>query len=351
MKRHLWNDRLHSTLLQSRWTRFLSLACLLSTYSVDLESASAAPAPPAAASSPTESTNPPPQESASERKPLRGTSATETRDLLLEESPTTEREGEAQRPKTRFERGKNAYLYGDYLLTIESLTPLLEPELKLSEPSIVIEAYSYLGLAHFYLNNQALARRSFTALIFFQPEHQLDPVQVPPEAVSFFNTIRESLTEELVARQALLQGRGAQKESVALRETILERQVNSPLVAVLPFGVGQFQNGDTFSGQVFLLTELLTAGLSAGFFWYIESKRDRDGRFPREELSGLKQAQQAQLLTGGLSLGLMLVGAAHALLTFQPQLLLKRTTRNQSLESSVGRLQFSSDQLGLSWSF
>ncbi|MEE2645228.1 MAG: hypothetical protein VYD19_09875 [Myxococcota bacterium] len=216
---------------------------------------------------------------------------------------------------------------------------------------MVIESYSYLGLAHFYLNNQALARRSFTALIFFQPEHQLDPVQVPPEAVSFFNTIRESLTEELVARQALLQGRGAQKESVALRETILERQVNSPLVAVLPFGVGQFQNGDTFSGQVFLLTELLTAGLSAGFFWYIESKRGRDGRFPREELSGLKQAQQAQLLTGGLSLGLMLVGAAHALLTFQPQLLLKRTTRNQSLESSVGRLEVSSDQLGLSWSF
>ncbi|MEE2645229.1 MAG: hypothetical protein VYD19_09880 [Myxococcota bacterium] len=122
---------LRFTLFQFRCTGFLSLAFLLSINLVDLKSASAAPAQPSASLDPPESTTPPSEESISERELLQATNAAETRDPLLEESPTTERGEETQRPGTSFERGKNAYLYGDYLLTIESLTPLLEPELKL----------------------------------------------------------------------------------------------------------------------------------------------------------------------------------------------------------------------------
>ena len=245
-----------------------------------------------------------------------------------EESRLAEQVAQGARVR-RFEEGRNAYLYGNYQQAIDLLTPLLEPTLQLAAPEQVSEAYSLLGLAHFYLNHSADAERVFSALIFFQPEHQLDPVQVPPEAVSFFNALRERLADQLLARQQILSRSTVPEEEVSERVVVLEQQLNSPFVAALPFGIGQFQNGDQLAGSLFLISELLMTSLSAGLFWYIEAHRGPGGRFPREDFDRLQRAQQVQLISGGLSVGLMVIGAAHALLTFQPRILLKRTTRSR----------------------
>ena len=247
---------------------------------------------------------------------------------VVEESRLAEQVVQGARVR-RFEEGRNAYLYGNYQQAIDLLTPLLEPTLQLAAPEQVSEAYSLLGLAHFYLNHSDDAERIFSALIFFQPEHQLDPVQVPPEAVSFFNALRERLADQLLARQQILSRSTVPEEEVSERVVVLEQQLNSPFVAALPFGIGQFQNGDQLAGSLFLVSELLMTSLSAGLFWYIEAHRGPGGRFPREDFERLQRAQQVQLISGGLSVGLMVIGAAHALLTFQPRILLKRTTRSR----------------------
>jgi hypothetical protein len=236
-----------------------------------------------------------------------------------------------QEVSAMFSRGKNAYLYGTYPLVIESLQPLISPNLLISNPDDLAHAYEYLGLAYFYLNNKKRAQKTFKNLIFFRPEYELDPVQVPPTAVTFFTQLKKSLASELATRQAMLdehRTRELTKErTLKSREVILERQVNSRLLALFPFGVGQFQNQDTKMGYTFLISELIATGLSIGFFFGVESLRQPNGTFSIEEISNAQRLQSAQMISGSIAIGLMVSGVIHAFIFFQEDRFLRRLER------------------------
>ena len=222
-----------------------------------------------------------------------------------------------------YERGKSAYLYGSYALAIDCLGPLLSPDLLLSSPDELALAYEYVGLAYFYLDRRAEAEPFFKSLIFFRPEHELDPVRVPPDAVTFYAQLHDALAGELSARSRALEAQRAREdaalEALTRRELIIEQRVNSRLVALLPFGVGQFQNDDPRAGYFFLSAELITTLASVGLFWQIEQMRQDNGRFARADVSFARELQSAQLITGGVALGLALSGVIHALINYQPQ--------------------------------
>lgn len=230
-----------------------------------------------------------------------------------------------------YERGKSAYLYGSYQLTIDCLAPLLNPDLLLSNPDELAIAYEYVGLAYFYLEQTEQAKQYFKSLIFFRPDHELDPVRVPPDAVTVYAQLRDSLSEDLKARQIALKEQRAKEDALlkalTKRELIIEQRVNSRLISLLPFGIGQFQNEDDGVGYFFLGSELIAATLSVGLFWKIESMRQSNGRFARQELSYARELQSAQLMSGGITVGLILGGIIHALIFYEPQLPLRRFER------------------------
>lgn len=230
-----------------------------------------------------------------------------------------------------YQRGKSAYLYGSYQLTIDCLSPLLSPDLLLSNPDELAIAYEYVGLAYFYLEDMERARQHFKSLIFFRPDHELDPVRVPPDAVTTYAQLRDSLSEELQARESALEQQRAKEDALlqalTKRELIIEQRVNSRLISLLPFGVGQFQNEDAGVGYFFLGSELVATALSAGFFWKIESMRQSNGRFARQEIAYARELQSAQLISAGVAVGLVLSGVIHALIFYEPQLPLRRFER------------------------
>jgi len=230
-----------------------------------------------------------------------------------------------------YQRGKSAYLYGSYQLAIDCLDPLLNPDLLLSNPEELALAYEYVGLAHFYLEHKEQARQRFKSLIFFRPQHELDPVRVPPDAVTAYVQLRDELSEELKARASALEEQRAKEDallkSLTKRELIIEQRVNSRLVALLPFGVGQFQNEDDGVGYFFLGAELLSSALSAGLFWQIESMRQSNGRFARQDIALARELQSVQLISGGVAVGLILGGVIHALIFYQEQRPLRRFER------------------------
>jgi len=221
-----------------------------------------------------------------------------------------------------FERGKNAYLYGSYALVVSCLEPLITPDLLISSPEDLALGYEYLGLAYLYLERRADAERQFKSLIFFRPSYELDPVRVPPDAVTLYGRLRDSLAGALKERQAALDEQRA-REAEALRarlnrEVVIEQRVNSRLVALLPFGVGQLQNQDAAAGYTLLISEALLSLSSAALFWSIEAMRLPNGRFARQDLSAARDLQAAQLLTGSVALGLMVGGVLHAQLFYVP---------------------------------
>ncbi len=223
--------------------------------------------------------------------------------------------------KIAFDRGRNAYLYGSYKEAVKNLTPLLKPEVLIAEANNLTLAYEYIGLAHFYLGEESTAIMFFKDLIYFRPEHKLDPVRVPPNAVSLYNQLHNELQTELILRQEAMNRQVELEEDRRLKKLrqpiILEQQVNQKLIALLPFGAGQFQNREPGLGYFFLGSELIAVGLSAGFFWGIESLRQEDGRFITEDYLLAQQLQRAQLVSGGVAMGLMVSGILLALWRYQ----------------------------------
>jgi hypothetical protein len=121
-----------------------------------------------------------------------------------------------------------------------------------------------------------------------------DSLMFPPPVVERFLRVRQSLYEEIkraeekrvalarrasevqAAREAEENARVAELERLASREVVVVR--NRRLVALVPFGVGQFQNGDEGLGWVFLTSEAAlaaTALTSLGMQTYLSLEASR----------------------------------------------------------------------------
>ena len=220
-----------------------------------------------------------------------------------------------------FSHGCNAYVYGSYKEAVTKLTRLVRPQVLLNTSEDLETAYKYLGLAHFYLDQKELAQEFLRDLLYLNPQHKFDAAKIPPNAMSFINQLRLELQSKISQRQsALNQQRELNKRRELERSRqliILEQQVNQRLVAFVPFGAGQFQNRDQGLGYFFLASEVIAVGMSAGFFWGVESLRLPNGRYSKDNYAFVQQLQRAQVISGGVAVGLMISGVIHALLNFK----------------------------------
>ena len=230
-------------------------------------------------------------------------------------------------PEDDLRDAENSYLYGDYPRVITKLEPLVEPDILLAGPDDLARAYELLGLSTFFLDRPKDARMWFERLIRFRPDMRLNPVLVPPPAVSLFDDVRESLADEIARMQEALRKQRKEEEERKRLEQLtrvkVETQVNSRLVASLPFGIGQFQNDQAALGYTLLATQVAAGATSIGCFVAIENMRQSDGFFDRSDVDNVRTLQQVQLWTGGAALVLMVGGVIHAWLTFRDEVPLR----------------------------
>ena len=236
----------------------------------------------------------------------------------------------------RFSEGVNAYLYGDYPNTIAQLQPLIEPDVLL-EPDDAAKAYEYLGLSFYFLEDKEHAKEYFSRLIRLRPDWELDPVLVPPTAITFYNDIHRKMEAELSRQREaleLLKRREAERRMRAnTREIIIEDRKNSLFVACMPFGLGQFQNDQPILGTLFLSSEIIAIGLSMGFFMSVESMRLSNGFYEHEKYERAQQLQTAQLISGGVAVGLMIGGVIQALYAYRETKVFQRKVTEPKYDS------------------
>ena len=132
----------------------------------------------------------------------------------------------------------------------------------------VIEARKYLALSYHLLGKPDAASEEFAKLLYLSPDYQLDPYTVPPRLVELLETVRARMKPELDAiRQRKsdeqLQSATKQGRVVTIEQTMVER---SDFATLLPFGVGQFQNGDYGWGAIFAGTELALIAVNVGAY-------------------------------------------------------------------------------------
>lgn len=247
-------------------------------------------------------------------------------------------------PSQDFEQGNNAYLYGDYPAVLAKIEPLVEPQIRLTDPDQLARAYELLGLSYFYLNRQEDAQRVFEKLVRFRPDQQLNPVLVPPPAVAFYNAIRARLADEIAREREALRKRQLEDEALRRKanQVLVEVEVrhNSKLVALLPFGSGQFQNEQPALGSIFLGTELVAIGVSTGLFLSVQSLRLDSGAFAREDVTRARDMRTGMWVSGGIAVGLIIAGTVNALLNFEERVETNRRVSPAPSDTSNSPLSF-----------
>jgi hypothetical protein len=125
---------------------------------------------------------------------------------------------------------------------------------------------------------------------------------------------QEAMRQEEEARARLLnQGQPTQPPQI-VREQVIRP---SPAVALLPFGVGQFQNGDTGLGVAFAVTEAVAAIASVSCYVWVESQRSPSGYFPSSVYNTAVTVRDVQIATGIAFFVLWAGGAVEAILNLK----------------------------------
>src|SRR3954468_3498121 len=172
-----------------------------------------------------------------------------------------------------FDRGRTAFGRAEYQRAIEILNPLLYPEVLLESEGEVVQTRRMLGVAYLFENKPEEARREFRKLLELRPDYRFDPLLDPQRVVDFFNGVvkeEEATIAKMVARRLQREKELADKRQRDLRlhmpPTLIRYERHSFAVNFVPFGAGQFQNGQRRKGWLFLGAEAALGAVSLGAF-------------------------------------------------------------------------------------
>ena len=172
-------------------------------------------------------------------------------------------------------RGKNSFDRGEYGRAIEILQPLLYPEIRLESEGQIVEAYRMLGVAELFQGHSEAAAQEFRKLLQVRPTYRFDPLLDPPQVVDLFNGVLHAHEAEVTTLEAKQQEAAVarqrereQCEKLRAGPTVVEKRFgrSSFLVNFVPFGAGQFQNGQRGKGWAFLVAEAALAAAAVVAF-------------------------------------------------------------------------------------
>ena len=252
-----------------------------------------------------------------------------------------------------FEAARRAYQaqrYDDSRARFESLVGGQVP--RLSSRPLILESRKYLGASYLFLGREKDAEAQFDQLIRMDNAYEIDPLAFPGEVIAVFERVRERTNRilEEAARQRRDQEEQArsdeardivekQSRMLRIRELATSETVetqNSRVVAMIPFGVGQFQNRHDSLGTGLVISEGLLAVTSIVSFFLHESLRNEA---PTEADRGDAEAlRDGFKLTNWISTGalavLAVVGIVDAQLRFEPDF---KEVRERTLPDELKR--------------
>lgn len=183
-------------------------------------------------------------------------------------------------PYASFQRAQDAWARGEYDRVIRLLEPLVGGEIPSrvirGDTVLVRESRKYLGAAYVLSGEEGNGAEQFEALLRAEgdqlEEYELEAAVFPSEVHAVFDRIRDRLMQERQRwidrqqereQQQTARRRAALLDLVTLAEQVEVEVEHDPLLAWVPFGAGQFQNGNEGLGWFFAVTEVASLGLSA----------------------------------------------------------------------------------------
>jgi hypothetical protein len=204
-------------------------------------------------------------------------------------------------PSQELARARAEFTRGQYQTAIAILAPQLQ---RIREQAQLIEAHYLLFVAYFYTNDHKRAREEIGALLYHDPDYTLDPVVESSLVYAFFEGVKNDLRlqrdEWRKKKEQEAEARRRPSREVLVTRVVHDR---SPWENFIPFGVGQFRNGQSGKGWFFAVSQLVSGGTSVGLFvaqavqYGIPSKG-----VPLSDIDGLRTRQVVQIGAGAVFL-------------------------------------------------
>ncbi len=183
------------------------------------------------------------------------------------------------------EKGKNAYIAKDFTEAEARFRAMLDPTTgTLKSPELIDEARMFLGATLFALKRSEDADSAWAKILEHNDGYAPDPLTFPTAVLDAFTDTRTRHKDEITARKqrealeatARKQREAEEKKRQAEYLALLTKYASeehivdhhSRVIAMAPFGIGQFQNGKPVLGTILLVTEsalAIAAGVSFGF--------------------------------------------------------------------------------------
>ena len=257
-----------------------------------------------------------------------------------------------------FEAARRAYDDQQYSAAARRFERLVNDEsLRLRSRPLVLESWKYLGASYLFLGRQRAAEEQFEHLLREERTYDLDPVAFPSEVQQLFASVRARLQheeeqraegerrlEEQRQRERTEREKRERETMMRLRALASEEsveEVHSRWIAMVPFGAGQYQNGNDGLGLALAVTEGALAAISIATYIAHETIRPQvdvqlRGADETDERRSARQAAEILSLTNKISFVLFasvaIVGVLEAQLRFEPVV---RTTRRRDLPPDV----------------
>jgi hypothetical protein len=261
--------------------------------------------------------------------------------------------------RAEVDKARSAFLRKQYDEVERRLAPFADAATAAARDAAVLpDAYFLLAAAYFRLDRAEEAVALLEAMAAKRPDAEPDPLLLPPEVVDGFadakGRIRERVAEQQKERERLrleaeaararekkqLDERIAKLENLARVETI--REPHSRWLAAVPFGVGQFQNGEKALGWVLLVGESLALATCAATVFIYDvaiddayANRDAPG-VSRQYLARASNAKTANVVSAITGLALGAAGLVEAQVNFVPEVSITRERTAGELGLTLG---------------
>jgi hypothetical protein len=266
--------------------------------------------------------------------------------------------------KTRFDAGQYEEAAARFAAILDPARPACErgpsdptsKPCRITDPDLIERARGLAAASLVALHRVAEADAYIEQLLLDNPAFVPNPAVFQPEVIDRFTAVRARVRAQIeaaakkkadaerAARQKAEKGREderrwiAELRRLAGREVVIER--NSRWIAALPFGVGQFQNGDTGLGWAFLIGEALagagsiaSAAVVAGYQNVdVSTKAATPGESATTvDIDALNSRIDAWTTVNAVSFGawltMSIAGIVHAQATFVPERITYRPRR------------------------
>lgn len=248
--------------------------------------------------------------------------------------------------RVELEKARATFLARNWADAEERLRSILDPKSGLKERSLISQARMYLGASLLLQGKRDDATDVFEKLVLDDPTFEPDPLSFPSEAINTFIDVRSSLLEQIRNAQQTAARLAAEKKAreaaereaervwlekvkaQASEETITVR--HNRVVASLPFGAGQFQNGQPALGWSLLGAEvaaLAGTAVTYGMYLYARSRENEELRRPGGDVNQLvpqyhqraEDLRIANLGFAGAFVAIAAIGIVQAHIAFVPE--------------------------------